>query len=104
MRFGAGVSVEELRAYSIHSFRIWLACALLALNVARDVIKRMLRWKGDASLEIYARINDSDWGAHVAGSYSALVDSTIATRLATLGTIDLEYVALRLAREISPPI
>jgi len=104
MRIGAGVSVEDFKAFSIHSFRIWVASALLSQNVSRYDIKRLLRWVGDSSLDLYARLNDSEWTKHVTSTYSAKVDSTIAGRLAALGTIDLEYVALRLARGISEPI
>ena len=82
----------------MHSFRIFVACALMAADVPRAIIKRMLRWRGDASLEIYARLNDSEWSANVQRVYSAHVDSTVAARLATLGTIDLEQAAVRLAR------
>ena len=97
MLFGALVSLAELADYSIHSFRIFVACALMAANVPRHTIKRLLRWRGDLSLEIYARLNDSEWSAHVSSTYTARVDSTIAGRLASLGTIDLEAAALRLA-------
>ena len=62
-----------------------------------DTIKRLLRWRGDESLEIYARLNDAEWATHVQQTYTAHVDSTIAGRLATLGTIDLEAAALRLS-------
>ena len=96
MRFGANVSVDELKDYSIHSFRIWVACALMAADVPRHTIKRLLRWRGDLSLEIYARLNDEEWSQHVRGTYTAVVDSTIAARLASLGSIDLEQAALRL--------
>ena len=94
---GAGVSREELADYSIHSFRIFCACALLAANVSRHDIKRLLRWRGDLSLEIYARLNDTEWAAHVSSMYTAHVDSSVAGRLAALGTIDHEYAAIRLA-------
>ena len=96
MRFGANVSVDDLKDYSIHSFRIFVACALLAANVPRPIIKRVLRWRGDLSLEIYARLNDDEWAQHVTSTYTAHVDSTIAARLASLGTLDLEHAALRL--------
>ena len=58
---GAGLSDDEIAKYSVHSFRIFLACALLAANCPRWLIKRMLRWRSDASLEIYARVSDAEW-------------------------------------------
>ena len=98
LRFGAGVSLADFADYSIHSFRIFVACALMAAGVPRPTIKRLLRWRGDLSLEIYARLNDSEWSEHVQQIYTANVDSTIAARLASLGTIDLEAAALRFAQ------
>ena len=101
MLFGAGVTLAELLHYSIHSIRIWVACALMSKNVPRHTIKRLLRWRGDLSLEIYARLNDDELASHVASTYSAHVDSTIAGQLARLGTIDLESAALRLGAAAS---
>ena len=69
----------------------------MAANVPRHTIKRLLRWRGDLSLEIYARLNDQEWASHVASTYTAHVNSTIAGRLAALGTIDLKAAALRLS-------
>ena len=43
--------------------------------------RRLLRWRGDESLDIYARVNDDDWAAWVGKSLDATVDSTIAARL-----------------------
>ena len=91
------VTTEELRNYSIHSFRIFVACALLSLQVSRHDIKRLLRWRGDLSLDTYARLNDDEWTKHVAGTYSANVNSTIAGRLASIGVFDLELTAFRLS-------
>ena len=39
----------ELENYSVHSFHIFVACALLAAGALRWLIKRMLRWRGDES-------------------------------------------------------
>ena len=69
---------------------------LVRQRPAAHTIKRLLRWRGDLSLEIYARLNDDEWASHVKSIYTASVDSTVAGRLATLGTIDLEAAALRI--------
>ena len=95
---GALVPEARLHDWSIHSFRIWLACALLDKNVPRPMIKRLLRWRGDESLELYARLNDGEWRAHVFSTYGAVVDSTIAGRLAALGHFDFEQVAPTIAQ------
>ena len=97
---GAGVPDGELKDYSIHSFRIFVACALLAADVSRADIKRLLRWRGDESLEVYARLNDEEWRARVRSTYTAHVGSTVAARLAGLGPLDFEQVAPTLAEGI----
>ena len=96
--FGARVAQSDLDKYSLHSFRIWVACALLAQQVSRNNIKRHLRWRGDESLEVYARLNDSEWASHIALTYTANVDSTISARLQGLGAIDVERMAAAVAR------
>ena len=78
---GAGVLEGDLHNYSVHSFRIFAACALLAAGCPRWLIKRMLRWRGDESLEIYARVNDSEWADWTQKTINVAVDSTIASRL-----------------------
>ena len=44
------------------------------------MIKRLLRWRGDESLDLYARVNDEDWASWIAKSLHASVDSTVASR------------------------
>ena len=94
---GAKVPAGELKDYSVHSLRIWLACALLALEVPRPEIKRMVRWRGDESLDIYARINTDVWRRRILASYSAHVGSEVAGRLTGLGVQDLAAYAARFA-------
>ena len=78
---GGGVSEGCRLDYSVHSFRAFLASALLAAKVPRALIMRMLRWRSEASLEVYARLSDAEWGANVEASRAALVDASVATRL-----------------------
>ena len=77
---GAGVAEADMHKYSVHSFRIFVACALLAAKAPRWLIKRMLRWRGDESLDTYARVNDDEWASWINKTLSASVDSTIAAR------------------------
>ena len=49
---------SHARRYSMHSFRIYLACALLEAGASNGTIQTMLRWRSDEALKIYARIND----------------------------------------------
>ena len=78
---GAGVSVEDALGYSVHSFRIYLACALLAAGCPRWLIMRMLRWRGEESLDIYARVSDHQWEEQLAGALGAQVDASLVPRL-----------------------
>ena len=41
----------------------------------------MLRWRGDESLEVYARINNTDWAGWTAKLIDVAVQSTISSRL-----------------------
>ena len=81
---GARVPEGELDDYTFHSFRIWLACALLSCGTPRWLIKRMLRWRGDESLEIYARVSDEQWQLRADACLSATVDAALVSRLPTL--------------------
>ena len=78
---GAGVPEVDLENYSVHSFRIFVACALLAANAPRWLIKRMLRWRGDESLEMYARLNNTEWAGWTAKLVDVAVQSTTSSRL-----------------------
>jgi len=50
---------DMVQHYSCHSFRIYLACALLAVGATPETIKLMVRWASDEALQIYARLNVS---------------------------------------------
>ena len=41
----------------------------------------MLRWRGDESLEIYARVSDQQWERHLSASLGVVVDATLVPRL-----------------------
>ena len=74
-------SVADALSYSVHSFRIYLACALLAAGCPRWLIMRMLRWRGEESLDIYARVSDHQWEEQLAGALGAQVDASLVPRL-----------------------
>ena len=78
---GARVPESELEHYSVHSFRILAACALLAAGCPRWLIKRLLRWRGDESLEIYARVNNAEWAKWTSKLLDVKVESSTAARL-----------------------
>ena len=84
------VGAERAAFYSMHSWRIYLACALLAAGASAGTIQGMLRWRSDDALKIYARINDStyaDWltlaASATVSSVSTTTTSALAARLRT---------------------
>ena len=50
------VSKERAAMLSIHSFRVWLACALLAANATPEQIMLLLRWSSAEARRLYARM------------------------------------------------
>ena len=45
-------SAELAACYSVHSFRVYLACALLSAGASSGTIQTMLRWRSDDALRI----------------------------------------------------
>jgi hypothetical protein len=84
LRTACGLSGAEARGYSVHSFRIYLACALYAAGCPNDRIQAILRWKSEDALLIYARLNDAERSSWVAKAQAATVDSKVAAYLPTV--------------------
>ena len=81
---GAGVASSDLTKYSVHSFRITVATLLAAAKCPIDKIKRMLRWRADDSVLIYARLPDDEATGWIRSSMAVHVDSRVAPRLVTV--------------------
>jgi hypothetical protein len=56
------VPEEDIKLYSLHSFRIFLASALKAMNVCDDDIQRLLRWASKEAMMVYTRPSQ-EWQA-----------------------------------------
>ena len=91
-----GLDADEAKGFSVHSFRIYLACALYAAGCPNDRIQAILRWKSEEALLIYARLNDSERGMWIARARGSLVDSRVA---AHLPTVDGDAIAARLLED-----
>ena len=76
-----GVPAAERKGYSVHSFRIYLACALYAAGCPPERIMAILRWKSEEALMIYARMNDTERADWVTSAMGSTVDSTVAAHL-----------------------
>ena len=64
---------------SMHSWRVYLACALLAKGASSATIQTMLRWRSEDALRIYARINNfayADWLSSVQGASVSSIRTT----------------------------
>jgi hypothetical protein len=70
---------DAAACYSMHSFRIYLACALLSAGASSGTIQTMLRWRSDDALRIYARINDSKYAEWLTLAGAAEVSSVRTT-------------------------
>jgi hypothetical protein len=78
----SGATTEaDLSKYSMHSWRIHLACALLAAGASNGTIQQLLRWRSDDALKIYARINKGDYADALLKASQATVDSVRTTSL-----------------------
>ena len=81
---GAGVAPGDVSKYSVHSFRITVATLLAAAKCPMDKIKRMLRWRADDSVLIYARLPDQEATEWLRSTLAVHVDSRVAPRLVTV--------------------
>ena len=68
---------------SMHSWRVYLACALLAAGAAPATIQCLLRWRSDEALKIYARINDTTYAGWLSAAGQSMVSSVRTTTSAT---------------------
>ena len=78
----------EAAKYSFHSFRIGFACSLLAAGCPPATIQALARWRSAESLEVYARLNPSDYAAWVSKALSQRTDSITTRRLPRPPLID----------------
>ena len=59
------------------------------------LIKRILRWRGDESLEIYARVSDQEWSSRSSAAIGALVDASLVPRLPQIEFSEDQETAFR---------
>ena len=78
----------EAAKCSFHSFRIGFACSLLAAGCPPATIQALARWRSAESLEVYARLNPSDYAAWVSKALSQRTDSITTRRLPRPPLID----------------
>jgi hypothetical protein len=72
---------EDSTRWSMHSFRIGAACALLKANASYELIQALCRWRSTKSLEIYARLGPADYGRWVLRASQQRTDAVTARNL-----------------------
>ena len=77
------VGPAQASRYSWHSFRITLACSLMAANYPEGVIQRMCRWKSVESLKAYARLDSATYMETLAKVRQVRLEQTQTSRLLT---------------------
>lgn len=55
------IGEEAARQFSIHSFRIFVATALRKAGASHALIKSLVRWKNDESVDLYGKILPADF-------------------------------------------
>ena len=76
-----GVPEVRAKALTLHSFRRYLACALLARKASPDTICALLRWRSTKSLAIYAQLTPDAYASLIADAANADVSVVIASQL-----------------------
>jgi hypothetical protein len=85
---------SKAHLYTMHSFRIYLACALLAAKASDAQIQSLVRWQTLESLHIYARLNASDYAGLLDRAHSADIGSIQATNLPPCDDTDTDWPML----------
>ena len=83
----AHIQLGESRAkqLSLHSPRVYLACALKALRCDDATIQALCRWKSPESIKIYGRLTPEDYAALIRKTSSVTTASVQATNVS--GTV-----------------
>ena len=74
---------DRAKCVSMHSWRVYLACALLSQGASFSTIQAMLRWRSEDALRIYARMNDFKYADWLTSAQGALISSVRTTTSAT---------------------
>ncbi|MEM7516419.1 MAG: hypothetical protein AAF368_05810, partial [Planctomycetota bacterium] len=92
------LSPSEARKYSMHSFRIGLACALLEAGATRDQIHSLCRWAPNSPSDVlYARPNPESCLRWISRAAAAAVTSVTSRNLPRIDHDDVALVLSRLS-------
>ena len=91
------VGKEEAKKYSIHSFRRWLASAMLAAKCSNAQIQAALRWASAEALDLYAVTSEKSYGDWLLAAEQIKLTATMAHHLPrAMPTYDVEDLATAL--------
>ena len=98
--FGAQVA----KTLSLHSGRVWLACALLSAGYSTATIQAMCRWLSPPAVRIYAHMNPEAAMSTLASAIRAPITSRLVTNIPTAGAYsDVRAIASDLGSKQPPP-
>ena len=83
------VPPERVCQYSMHSFRIGLASALLLAGKSHPLIQALLRWASPESLSRYARLQPIAYGQHLIDASMVEVSGRTSLNLPRLDNDDI---------------
>ena len=83
---------KEARWYSIHSFRAYLANALLASGRSDAQIQVALRWATSEALQVYKTTNIEEYGSWLLTAEQQVVSGLRARALPTVQTTQLDHI------------
>ena len=98
MLLALGLPESEAVKYSWHSFRVYLATALLAVKTPVPKIQALLRWKTAEACAIYARMDSADYAESLFAAVRADFDTIRTANLQTARNIafGVDQLAARL--------
>ena len=96
------VGPSRVSVYSWHSFRIMLACALLAKGASRGMIQSLCRWQSEESLNVYARLNPATYAYWLVRSVHADVSSVSTANLPILSEADTAFELMQELQHAAP--
>ena len=89
---------SEVKEYSVHSFRIGLACALLEAGATRDQIHSLCRWAPNSPSDVlYAWPNPESCMRWISRAAAAAVTSVTSSNLTRIDNDDFALVLSRLS-------
>ena len=72
---GLVVAPSRLVRLTVHSWRVWLACSLLAAGATPEQIMLLLRWSSDEARKLYARMSTASQVSQLNAACEARFDS-----------------------------